>query len=165
VLRGWIARRDVADASARRPLAFGAALAATAVAALLAGVDGLAWNARGLARQAVVEGRSAEARTLASGATRLAPWNPDGWMLAAETATAIGEPALADADRAVGLAPTRPAARELRARLRLAADDLPGAFADAATAARLYPREQRYDELRAELAARLPGRPNPDAGR
>jgi hypothetical protein len=52
--------------------------------------------------------------------------------------------ALQRADRAVRIAPLRPAARELRAMARWAVGDRPGAYADFVEASRLYPMNEEY---------------------
>jgi len=110
------------------------------------------------------EGRAEPAAALARRASRLAPWNPDGWLYRAQivggrepdpSLAARYAEALDAAERAVALAPVRPAARMTRARLRAAAGDAPGAYADAATAARLYPLERDYAAWRDDLARRI----------
>ena len=60
-------------------------------------------------------------------------------------------------DRAIALSPVRPAARIVRARLRALDGDLPGAYADAAQAARLYPIHADYVDARDALAEALDG--------
>ena len=80
-----------------------------------------------------------------NGAAELAPWDVDARMLHAH-ALVDGAEAAREAERAVAVDPVRPAARELRSRLRLAAGDLPGAHADLVEAA-------RRDELRSLLSA------------
>ena len=64
--------------------------------------------------------------------------------------------ATALAERAVARAPVRPAARIVRSRLRLAAGDVPGAFADAVVAARLHPLRAEYAAYRDRLRDALP---------
>jgi hypothetical protein len=137
--------------------------AVVVVAAIAAALSGLAWNERAAARQAAAEREATVARRHADRATRLAPWNADGWLLrAGASLSGPGDTddrlrrATSDVERAVALAPVRPAARRLRAELRRARGDLPGAFADATRATELHPVRREYAELRDGLAAELP---------
>ncbi len=132
---------------------------ATVCTVLVAGlvvVAGLARNDRAAARQAGVEQRHEAAAALASRSVRRAPWSVDGRLLRARTTLATRpealDEALADAERAVTLSPVRPAARRLRSELRQATGDLPGAYADALEAARLYPMDEGYGMRRDALA-------------
>jgi hypothetical protein len=147
-------------------------LSATAVllvAALLASRSGLSQNAQLLAREAAFGGDPVGADRLAVRAYRLAPWDVDAALLRARThggnrdprswSSAEREEALTRAERAVALSSVRPAAREVRALARLSNADLAGAYADSAEAARLYPLETGYAELRDRLAARLASMP------
>ncbi len=144
--------------------------AAAAGAAVVLALSGLAWNARYLARDAAARGDPATAASEAGKAAALAPWSPDAAVAHAETLLASAgdadgeraEAALGEADRAVALAPTRPGIRVVRARARILSGDLPGAFADAAEAARLYPRSEDHRRLRDEIARRLPAPARPE---
>lgn len=166
ILRGWIGRRDLRVTKVSGPVL--AAVAVTLAASVLAAFGGLAWNDRRAARNALARGDADRAGALAGRSTRLAPWDPDGWLIYSRAlveqppeknlARALAA-ALEALDRAVALSPVRPAARDARARVRLALADRPGAFADASVAASLYPREKRYAELRDETAAALPSPP------
>jgi hypothetical protein len=146
----------------------GAGLAAVLLAAVAAGSSGLAAERRMAARFESFAGHRAAALDLATAAVRLAPWDPDAALLHAR-ATEIGlgdsRLALERAHRAVRLSPVRPAARELRGRLRLATGDLEGAYADLTEAARLYPLQTSYagqrDLLRAELGRWWEPQPEP----
>jgi tetratricopeptide (TPR) repeat protein len=136
----------------------GAALAAVLLAALGAGLSGLAADRRMSARFVSYAGDRVEALRLASQAVRLAPWDPDAALLHARTTEAALPDrglALERADKAVALSPVRPAARVLRGRLRLAVGDLEGGYSDLTEAVRLYPLEANYarqrDILRAEM--------------
>ena len=163
ILRGFIARPG---ASARERSVTVAALGLASVigAATVAGLSGVAWNARVAARELAHGGQTQQAEVLARRAARLAPWNPDGWLYLATIVAGprpdrLDEPRLIEAtqaaERAVSLSPVRPGARMTRARLRAAAGDAPGAYADAAAAARLYPLRHEYAASRDELAHRL----------
>ena len=132
---------------------------AVGIAATLALLGGLAWNERVGARQSLAEGETHAALAQTVRATRLAPWNPDGWLyraqLAIEGATRGSCDAPCATDRAVRLTPIRPSVRMTRARIRAAAGDLPGAYTDAARAARLYPYRGEYARSRDEIATLL----------
>jgi O-antigen ligase len=164
IVRGRLAAtEDSSSAPGGRGLLQLGALAATIVAATVLALGGLAWNGRFSARQAIAESDFAGAATHAERATRLAPWDPDGWLLLGHAALSK-EPqdadlAAASAERAVALAPIRPAARALRARVRIKDGDVPGALADAAEAVRLYPLSPPYARTRDELerSFRAPG--------
>jgi hypothetical protein len=145
------------------------ALAGTIVAALVVALAGLATNARIGARNAAAGGEREAASALAQRAARLAPWDVDCRMLKVQAVlddpTEPGEGrsklerALLDAERAVELAPIRPAARDLRSRIRLALGDLPGGYADLAEAARLYPLRTEYATRRDAALQLLPEAP------
>jgi tetratricopeptide (TPR) repeat protein len=150
---GW----SPTQVGSRRALS-GAALVSVLLAAVAAGLTGLAADLRMEARYESFAGDREAALGHASRAVRLAPWDPDAALLharATEVALADRRLALERAERAVELSPVRPAARVLRGRLRLAVEDLEGAYSDLAEAARLYPLETGYarqrDLLRAEL--------------
>ena len=136
-----------------------AAVVTTIVAAIVLALSGLAWNERFEARQQIALGPGGSPVAHAQRATRLAPWDPDGWLLLAQTALA-GEPRNRDVaagavERAIALAPTRPAARALRARLRREDGDVPGALADIAEASRLYPVNPLYARTKSDLEGRF----------
>ena len=98
-------------------------------------------------------------RLLAQRAERLAPWDADPPMLAAEARLAAApadRPAAApDAERAVLRAPARASARWLRARVRTASGDATGAYADMVEAERLYPMRKEYAAEASALADAL----------
>ena len=142
------------------------AMVALAIAAVLAGLGGLAWNERVLARQAIAEADWPEAERHAESARRLAPWHPDGWLETIQAglsaapesgpSTATASALLPAAEHAIAASPVRPSARLLRARLRLALGDVPGAWVDADRAAALYPLRRDYADFRDRLHAALP---------
>lgn len=141
----------------------GAGLTAVLIAAATSGLSGLAWNARNAARAAVFAGEREGALRTAERSVRLAPWDIDAALLLARlTADAeLGRPG-GDADlvverteHVVRLSPTRAASRDLRARVRLATGDLPGAYADLAAAARLHPVHEEYGAARDRLLSRI----------
>jgi hypothetical protein len=168
ILRGLLALPSRVERRSRGPVVRLAALTAVIVAACLAGLSGLAWEARLNAKQDLAAGDIESAVLESARATRLAPWNPDGWLyrseLALATAARDGNPERAvrgstveTIERAISLSPVRPAARIVRARLRALDGDLPGAYADAEQAARLYPIHGEYVEARDALAEALGG--------
>ena len=127
------------------------------IAALIAG-SGLARDALFDAREAAASGDHAGAERLAVRAQTFAPWDADPPQFTAEArlAAAPGDvDALADAERAVLRAPSRAAARAVRARARSAAGDAPGAQADFAAAASLYPMRPDYAAQRDAFADAL----------
>jgi O-antigen ligase len=139
------------------------AVAATALLAALAAGVGLSGNAQRDCREALALGDRETARSDARRAAALAPWDVDARMLHAQALLddpATLRAAALQAERAVAADPIRPAARELRSRLRLAAGDLPGAYADLVEAARLYPMRPEYatrrDALEGLLSAASP---------
>jgi len=136
-----------------------AVLATVLAAAAISGLAGGAWNARFHARQALVEGRIEDAVGQLARSTRMAPWNPDGWLYRAQIASGgavvDSEPPEVLIERAFRLAPIRPAVRMTRARLRAVAGDLPGAYAEAAKASSLYPLSMEYARSRDEIATLL----------
>lgn len=125
---------------------------------LVLAASGLAWNDRVEARRALVEQDTALAERLARRAVRMAPWDPDGHLLHAETLLreARLQAALLETETALRLSPIRPSARALRGRLREALADVPGAYADLREASRLYPLNPAYASERDELEKRLP---------
>ena len=161
IVRGRLAARveDGGDAAGGLTLLRLGAATATVLAACVAALSGLAWNERFEARQSIASGEIESATERAGRATRLAPWDPDGWLLLGQAALSSHPPdrelAGRAAERAVGLAPTRPAARALRSRVRLLEDDLPGALADATEAARLYPMSPLYAKAKADIEGRF----------
>jgi hypothetical protein len=159
IVRGSIAARSASaqptsSVPARWAMACAVALAATVVL-----LGGLAWNARVAARQALVQGDTDAALVQSVRATRLAPWNADGWLyraqLAIEGTTGGSCDADCSIDHAVRLARVRPSIRMTRARIRASEGDLPGAYTDAARAARLYPYRGEYARSRDEIATLL----------
>jgi len=168
ILRGLLAQPSRVERRSRGPVARLAALTAVIVAACLAGLSGVAWEARLNAKQDLAAGDIESAELESVRATRLAPWNPDGWLYRSELALAraahdgVPERAVEGStvetiERAIALSPVRPAARIVRARLRALDGDLPGAYADAEQAARLYPIHGEYVEARDALAEALDG--------
>ncbi len=130
---------------------------ALAIAVVAAG-SGLARDALFDAREAAATGDHQAALHFAERARAFAPWDADPPQFAAEARMAAGvgaDAALIDAERAVRRAPSRAAARMVRARARTAAGDLSGAYADAVAAQRLYPLHPDYAARRDALAAAL----------
>ena len=126
--------------------------------AIVAAGSGLARDALFDAREAATSGDHAGALRFAKQAERFAPWDADPPQFAAEARMASragADAALDDAERAVRRAPSRAAARMTRARARTAVGDLPGAYADAAEAQRLYPLHPDYAARRDALASAL----------
>jgi O-antigen ligase len=167
-------KREASDAgSEARRIVRAAGLAVAVLAALIAGVSGVARDYRISARAAAFAGQHAYAKSLASNSVDLAPWDGDAALLLARTM--LDDPPLPDAqedrkrlasllgDQAVRVAPRRAAARELRATIRSALGDYAGAYADFSEAAKLYPMEIEYAESRDSLgrlireATRVPG--------
>jgi hypothetical protein len=70
-----------------------------------------------------------------------------------------------DADRAVRLAPSRAAARVVRAAIRARRGDVPGAYLDLAAAATLHPLRDDYAKRLVEAAAALPRPPGEGSAR
>ncbi len=145
-------------------LVSGASLAAVMLAALLAATGGVAWNYRFAARAAAFAGESDRAVDLSQKALSWAPWDPDAALALSRAMTGPSPDSLdaserlaclVAADRAVRLSPVRPAARYLRAQLRLTDGDAPGAYADMVQAARLYPSNHRFAVERDELERRV----------
>jgi hypothetical protein len=128
-------------------------------AAVIAGLGGLAWNARFHARQALAEGRLDDALVQIRRSTRLAGWNADGWLYRAQLVAGGGVadelPPAFSVERALVLTPVRPAVRMTRARARARSGDVAGAYADAARAAALYPASADYARSRDEIAKML----------
>lgn len=163
VLRGLLLEADRnADSPRAGPAVALPLLAAAVVAAAAAGLAGLSWNARVRAREEAAAGHDERAAAAARRAALLAPWNPDARLFFAEALARAerhrgdGE-ALAAAEAAVAASPVRPGARDVRASLRLAAGDLPGAYADWAEAAKLYPIRREYTIRRDETGRKLAG--------
>ena len=153
VLRGAIARTGESPRASRGARA---ALGAVALlAAVASGLSGLARDSLLGARDAAAAGDRASARTGASRAATLAPWDCDARMAAAQTLERTDPEALGHADAAVAAAPVRAAARAVRAELRAAAGDVPGARSDHSRAATLHPGRESYARRRDEIAAAL----------
>ena len=179
IVRGLLVRPCPSEARSRGTALRPVALTAVIVAACLAGLSGVAWEARLNAKQDLAAGDETGAQRQASLATRLAPWNPDGWLYRSEIALerAAGGPEQGRAaytesvdavERAISMSPVRPGARIVRARLRALDGDLPGAYADALEATRLYPIHEEYGVARDALARALDaagGRPEPEPER
>jgi len=166
IVRGLLVLPSAPASRSRGPVLRLAALTAVIVAACLAGLSGVAWEARLNAKLDLAAGDTEGAARQASRATRLAPWNPDGWLYRAEIALeraadggrqdrAAHVSSLEAVGRAISMSPVRPAARIVRARLRALDGDLPGAYADAKEAARLYPTHTQYGVERDTLAQAL----------
>lgn len=167
ILRGAVAPPEEAvheppAGAVDRALA-GASLAALLAAVLVAIGTGVADMARMESRFAAYRGDAGRAEEQARRAATWAPWSPEAALLHARTTTlGIRDPradaerleaAVERAERAVNLSPVRPAARELRARLRLLSGDFPGAYADMVAASKLYPHNEKYARARDELEA------------
>ena len=166
ILRGLLALPSRVERRSRGPVIRLAALTAVIVSACLAGLSGLAWEARLNAKADLAAGEIESAEQEAARSTWLAPWNPDGWLYRSELSfaqavraghpeRAARGPTVETIERAISLSPVRPAARIVRARLRALDGDLPGAYADAERAARLYPIHAEYGEARDALADAL----------
>jgi tetratricopeptide (TPR) repeat protein len=151
ILRGLLMRPGGPDAGP--PWLRATALGAMIAAALAASLGGLGRESRLAARAASHAGDHGLALALATRALTLAPWDIDSAVaVAAASAEEPAVLALERAERAVRMAPTRGAARELRARARLAAGDPAGALADWERASQLDP--QRAEVARAKDAVR-----------
>jgi O-antigen ligase len=168
ILRGLLVRPAIVERRSRGPVVRVAALAAVIVAACVSALSGIAWEARLNSKLDLALGDVEASSRQAERATRLAPWNPDGWLYRAELGLARAEhdgdperaargPSLVTIERAIQLSPVRPAARIVRARLRALGGDLPGAYADAEQAARLYPLNREYAQAREALGRALDG--------
>jgi hypothetical protein len=160
VLRGWLAPRPVDAPVAARPARRVAWSATAAVAAFAWAASGLAKDALFEAREAAVVQDHSAALAAAIRAERLASWSADAAQFAASARIASGGgdaglAAAADADRAVALAPVRASARGVRADIRMGIGDAPGAYADLACAARLYPLRTDYARRRDALAEEI----------
>jgi len=168
IVRGMTARGERSEKALEAGIGLAApVVVAAAGAAVVAGLGGLSWNARVEARQAAAANEPDRAAALARRAFRLAPWNPDASLFYAQALARLEgggsketllEEALRAADAAVAGSPVRPGARDTRAAWRLRAGDLPGAYADWAEAARLYPIRKEYAARRDEIERKLPGR-------
>jgi tetratricopeptide (TPR) repeat protein len=166
LLRGLLVRPRSETAASPRPapaFVLGPTLAATFLAAAIAALAGLSWNARFAARVAAAEGDLAAVEQHAERATSLAPWDVDSRLALAQAILTAGgtnedanRRALGHAERAVTLSPVRPAARATRARARLGLGDAPGAWADLREAARLYPEREEYRLAADNVARGLP---------
>jgi tetratricopeptide (TPR) repeat protein len=167
LLRGWLADSPATgEAEADVPSWLGLTGRAIAVsAALLAMLAGLSWNARQAGRTAAFAGDLERAASLSERAATLAPWNVDAALQWARVTAGPGalDPlpagqlalALERSERAVDLSPVRASARILRARLRRAQGDAPGALADLEEAVRRDPSNREYREAREALAERV----------
>ncbi len=156
MLRAALARRDALAWSWPSRIPVVAALVVTLIAAGVAIETARADHHTWLARQAVASGDLPEALRRADLAAAIAPWDADHWIGLAQLSGATSDAgqlagALESADRAVRLVPQRPAARDLRGRLRFATGDFGGAYVDARDAVRLYPMHAPYAERLAEL--------------
>ncbi len=157
VTRGFIA---APPAPARATLPVRAAWVGLALAiASICALSGFARDALFDAGELAAAGDHAAVLLLAQRAERLAPWDADPPMLAAEARLAAApadRPAAApDAERAVLRAPARASARWLRARVRTASGDATGAYADMVEAERLYPMRKEYAAEASALADAL----------
>src|SRR5262249_41952532 len=160
VFRGWLARPPEGERAAARSARRIAWSALAATAALLWAMSGLSKDALVEARASAVAGDHAAALAAGVRAQRLAPRSPRAAAFAAGARLAgggseAGEAAAPDAERAVALAPSRASARALRAGIRARAGDAPGAYADFASAAKLYPLHSEYAEQRDALAGEI----------
>jgi hypothetical protein len=163
ILRGWHAWPETEDGDGAEPasahprvLRPALLLGATCLAAGVAALGGIAWEQRQRAREALAAGDVAAAFARARRASQLAPWDVDAWVLYAQTSDPRSPRDVElRLERAVRLSPVRPLARQLRSRVRLALGDLPGAWADAREAARLYPSHEPYARERDRLAQLL----------
>ncbi|HEX5044650.1 MAG TPA: O-antigen ligase family protein [Candidatus Polarisedimenticolaceae bacterium] len=120
--------------------------AAVLAAALVAAGAGLSADARRDAAALLAAGQTEDAVRVAARAGSFAPWEADAHLLAGAAqfrAGALG-PALRETERALALAPVRPAAYAQRARIRATLGDHPGACADLTRAAALYPASSAY---------------------
>jgi tetratricopeptide (TPR) repeat protein len=156
MLRAALARRDALAWSWPSRIPVVAALVVTLIAAGVAIETARADHHTWLARQAVASGDLPEALRRADLAAAIAPWDADHWIGLAQLRGATSDAgqlagALESADRAVRLVPQRPAARDLRGRLRFATGDFGGAYVDARDAVRLYPMHAPYAERLTEL--------------
>lgn len=168
LLRGSLAapREAAPTAIPSARFARAAALGVVLAAGVLAALAGLSREARVAARDAAHHGDGPHALELSRRASRLAPWDVDAALAVAEAALreAAGDGddaslvrAARHAAHAVRLSPLRPAARELRARLRVRRGDLFGAWADLEQAVRSDPTRAEYRAARDALARRIPG--------
>jgi len=175
IVRGALARDESRAPEPRALLPAAATLAVACVACVAIARSGLAWNDVVACREFAAAGGNQDALRLARRAAALAPWDIDARLqavelelsdlvAAAERSSAAWDRVVADADAAVRLSPVRPAARAVRARARLAARDLPGAYADLCEAERLYPLAPEYRAQLGELAPRLPSAPGAHDG-
>ncbi len=156
MLRAAVARRDALAWSWPSRIPVIAALAVTLIAAGVGTQTARAEHHAWFARRAVASGDFPEALRRTHLAAALAPWEADHWIGLAQLSAATPNAkqlagALESADRAVRLVPQRPAARDLRGRLRFATGDFGGAYADARDAARLYPMHSPYAERLSEI--------------
>jgi hypothetical protein len=166
LLRGWVVTETEPWGRWLYGIPAAAARCAVVGAAAVAVLAGLGENQLDAAIQAVVDEQPTVAAARAQSAVRLAPWRTDGWLLVARISAEHDpgsenprrrlERALYQADRAVERSPVRPAAYYLRSQLRWIAGDAPGAWVDAAEAARLYPARGEYASYRDQLAEGLP---------
>ncbi len=141
------------------------------LAAAFLACAGMSAEARERARRNVLLGEDRAAADCADRAVLWAPWSVDAALLRAQTRLGA-QPSMealasarADADRAVRLAPSRAAARDVRARLRARSGDVPGAFVDLAAAAALHSVRSDYAERKVQAAAALPRPPQGESPR
>jgi len=166
LLRGWVATEAEPRGRWLHGIPAVAVRCAVVGAAAVAVLAGLGENHIDAAVQAVVDEQPALAAARAQRAVRLAPWRTDGWLLVARISAEHDpgsedprrrlERALRQVDRALERSPVRPAAYYLRSQLRWVSGDAPGAWVDAAEAARLYPARAEYANYRDQLAEGLP---------
>jgi hypothetical protein len=155
LLRASLGTRVPANTPAAARRSF---VAAAVVAGVVVALSGLADVAVDRATAAGREGRHDEAARLAHRASRTAPWSVEAALVGAQAEAASQRPAdaLDEADRAVVLVPVRASVRDVRARIRLALSDVPGAYADLVRAVELNPHRAEYAELRDRVRASFP---------
>lgn len=170
ILRGVVAPDHGPRRGGRHADALG--VATVGVAAIIASLGGLAWNARVAARQEMAASRQDAADAHTRRAVRLVPWDAaahearaavlaEGASARPSAAADLAE-ALSEADVAVAQGPRRASARVVRARIRARLGDVPGAWTDLVAAAAMRPLRDDLARERDGLAKRLPA-PDADA--